>query len=442
MLFACLLLNSKLTLKQGIILAVYFRLKTLAGFYKTRCINVPLHPVYQNLFSSALDTVGQFAIPIWDKPKINYQYVNKIIHHYCYPMTRRLSFAFIPFLLLIFLCCTSSNVMAQDKHFTQFYASPLTLNPALTGAMQGRYRLAAIYRDQWRGVLDDPYTTFSTAVDVNFDVEFDSRYKDQVAVGLLFFNDNVSGLDFSTNQIAFSAAFHKGLDYDKRQFLSLGIQGALSQRNINYEEITFHDEFNSIDLYNEPTQEIFPENNFSYGDFNVGLNYRLVKKKLNLNVGAAMHHVFRPETSFYESPEMNPDLYPTSKLYRQLSAQVALTMQMNDKLFLSPRVLWAMQGPHMEVNAGTNIRIKLNNYNNNSIHLGSWVRPVQNEDDSWSLDAVVALVGIELDAVTFGISYDVNLTDLSTDRQGQGALEISVAYIGSFDNEDIMCPKF
>ncbi len=350
--------------------------------------------------------------------------------------------------LLLTCCLMAAGVLfpltanAQDKHFTQFYASPLTLNPALTGAIQGRYRVAAIYRDQWRGVLDNPYVTFSSAVDVNFDVELDSRYKDQVAVGLLFFSDKVNELDFNTNQIALSAAFHKGLDFDKKQFLSLGVQGALSQRNVNYEFITFDDQFNELDEFSLPTGEPLPENNFSYGDFSVGLNYRLALEALSLNVGAAMHHVFRPNVSFYEATEDGSGPESENLLHRKLSAQLSLSIPISDRLFLSPRVLYARQGPHEEINAGTNVRIKLNNHNNNSVHVGCWVRPVSNVNEGYTLDAVVGLIGIELGPVTAGFSYDANLTDLSTYKQGQGAFEFSVAYIGSFDNEDILCPKF
>jgi hypothetical protein len=163
---------------------------------------------------------------------------------------------------------------------------------------------------------------------------------------------------------------------------------------------------------------------------------------MNLNVGTAMHHVLRPDVSFYESPEDDPDLFPSSKLYSQYSAQAALTYQLNEKWFISPRVLFAKQGPHIEFNTGTNFRIKLNEYNNNALHFGSWVRPVTNENKEYFLDAVVALVGIELGAVTFGLSYDVNLTDMNSYRQGQGAIEFSMSYIGSFENEDLLCPKF
>ena len=42
---------------------------------------------------------------------------------------------------------------AQDVHFTQFNASPMLVNPALTGAFGGEWRASAIYRDQWRSVV-------------------------------------------------------------------------------------------------------------------------------------------------------------------------------------------------------------------------------------------------------------------------------------------------
>ncbi len=348
------------------------------------------------------------------------------------------------FLFVLFVLF-SEFAQAQDKHFTQFYAAPLTLNPALTGSMPGRYRVSGIYRDQWRGVLDDPYVTFGAAVDVNFDVGFfDSRYKDQLAVGLLFVNDKVPGIDFSTNQISLSAAFHKGLDYDKKQFLTLGVQGTMAQRNINYENLSFDDQFNNVDAFVGPTAEDLPGNNFSYADLNVGLNYRYAKKTgLVFNAGLAMHHVTKPQVSFYAtSTDKDEEPLSKSSLYSKYSAQLSVQLPLADRLFLLPRVLFAIQGPHTEVNAGTNLRIKLNSFNNNALHLGTWARPVTNEDGNTSLDALVALVGIELGSVTCGLSYDMNLSSYQTYNQGQGAIEFSLTYIGSFDNEDILCPKF
>ncbi len=330
------------------------------------------------------------------------------------------------------------SLQAQDKHFTQFYASPLTLNPALTGAFDGRYRIGGIYRDQWRNVLDEPYTTFATSVDVRFPIQLDRRYKDAVAIGLLFYNDDVKGFDFSTNQIALSAAFHKGLDVRKKQFLTLGVQMGIAQRNINYEDLVFDDQFNDLDAFNLATQEDFPENNFSFTDLSVGLNYTFTpKRQTSYFIGVAMHHVLQPQLSFYPTEEGGD-----SKLFAKYSAQLSASLPIADLVSISPRLLLALQGPHFQANAGTNFRFKFSDYGDFALHLGGWVRPVRNNDDSFDLDAVVFMAGFELQNVLLGLSYDFNLNDLTTTRNGQGAFEISLAYLGQFENDTVLCPKF
>ena len=51
----------------------------------------------------------------------------------------------LTFALLFFI-----SLNAQDIHFSQFYASPLTLNPAMTGFVNGDCRAGVIYRNQWK----------------------------------------------------------------------------------------------------------------------------------------------------------------------------------------------------------------------------------------------------------------------------------------------------
>src|ERR1700747_1692710 len=41
---------------------------------------------------------------------------------------------------------------AQDPGFSQFFASPLTLNPALTGKFDGVVRVGGNYRNQWPAI--------------------------------------------------------------------------------------------------------------------------------------------------------------------------------------------------------------------------------------------------------------------------------------------------
>ena len=347
-------------------------------------------------------------------------------------------------LLFFFSLLFFADLSAQDKHFTQFYASPLTLNPALTGAYIGRYRLSTVYRDQWRSVVETPFRTFAAELDVRFDVKTNSQYKDAAAIGLLFFRDRATGIDFSTQQIALSGAYHKGLDFDNRQFLTLGFQGGISQRNVNYEQLTFGDQFNGINGYTFGTDEDLPGNNFSFGDLALGINYAFnPKPRTSLFVGAAMHHVFQPQVSFY-SEVLDNDGLPlgNEKLYARYSVQVSSDLPLGQTFSVSPRVLWATQGPHMEINTGANVKMLLTDFNNNSLYLGAWVRTVKNNDDALGLDALVLMAGIAQGNFLFGFSYDANLKDLQTYHQGQGAFEMSISYFGDFDDDNVMCPRF
>ena len=45
------------------------------------------------------------------------------------------------------------NLNSQDIHFSQFYMSPLNLNPAMTGVMNGNIRLTGNYWNQWASAV-------------------------------------------------------------------------------------------------------------------------------------------------------------------------------------------------------------------------------------------------------------------------------------------------
>lgn len=331
-----------------------------------------------------------------------------------------------------------SQTAAQDKHFTQFYASQLTLNPALTGNIEGAYRVGAIYRDQWKKVLENPIRTFSVAADLRFDTGKRKNSEDAIGLGIMFFNDKVSVVDFSTTQIAVSLAYHKALGQDDDQFLSLGIQGGLTQRNLNYESLNFHDEFNGLSGYTLPTSEVLPGNNFAFPDLNVGLNYTSrFAGEGRFFAGASMHHVLRPTVSFYDNTEVEG-----GRLFSKYNMQLAASIPFDrsNRVSMQPRVLAAMQGPHMEINAGSNFRFAMGQYGGSALHFGAWARPVRN-NGGFGFDSVVALFGLELNSVTFGLSYDLNLKALQA-NQRQSAFEISVSYLGDYDNEKVLCPKF
>ncbi len=172
----------------------------------------------------------------------------------------------------------SMGLMAQDHHFTQFYAAPLQLNPALTGAFDGKYRVGGVYRDQWRALLDQPYKTFAFGADMRFAMNQTASAKDKIGVGVTFMNDRVDQIGFSTTQLGISAAYHKSLNTQNSQYLSAGFQFGLNQRNVNYDYLSFQDQFNGISKFDNLTYEKLPENNFGFGDLSLGVNYTSAPK--------------------------------------------------------------------------------------------------------------------------------------------------------------------
>jgi type IX secretion system PorP/SprF family membrane protein len=332
----------------------------------------------------------------------------------------------------------AQHATAQDQHFTQFYAAPMTLNPALTGAFEGKYRVSSIYRDQWRSVLDEPVQSFAVAGDFRFSPRRSRVEEDAIGLGLLFTNDRVGVIDFNTTQIALSLAYHKSLGVNNDQFLSAGFQTGITQRNVNYGSLKFHDQFDGYSGYTGSTLEDLPANNFAYLDMNFGINYSAkVGSKANFFAGVAYHHFNSPTVSFDRQTEKG------DQLPGKYSAQIAVNIPVGgrqSRTTFQPRVLVASQGPHFQTNAGANFRFLLGEYGASALHLGSWVRPVRN-DNGIGVDAAVLLVGVELSNVLVGLSYDMNLKALGA-KQRQGAFEISIAYLGNYEGEGILCPKF
>jgi type IX secretion system PorP/SprF family membrane protein len=336
---------------------------------------------------------------------------------------------------------SATIAFTQDRHFSQFYSSPLTLNPALTGAFDGKYRVGANYRDQWRGLLDQPYQTFSFGSDLRLNAPFADRgSNDKFGIGLLFFRDIVNTLDFSTTQIAISTAYHKSLAaLDNSQYLSLGFQAGLTQRNVNYDALTFQDQWNGITGYTLPRGEKLPENNFGFMDLSVGLNYSVVfAPKTSLFIGTSYHHFNRPNVAFFTG-----EAIPKQPLLSRFSVQVAGQFPINSAhtTTMSPRVLFSTQGAHLEVNVGANFRTIVDPTYGTALHLGSYVRPVKSFDGT-HLDAVVFTAGLELNNILLGFSYDISLPNVKLYKRTANTFEISLIYLGEFENDELLCPTF
>lgn len=339
-------------------------------------------------------------------------------------------------LILSLLCSSFSSLFyAQDTHFTQSYAVPSHLNPAMIGAFDGRYRLSAAYRSQWSSFLQTPFQGISAGFDMRFPIGKDQQ-ESYLGAGIDLFSDKLGGSSYaSNNSMALSASYHKPLDMWGNSYLSAGLRVSFAQRSIDYENLTFQDQFNGLDGYTLQTGENLARNSISYTDLATGVFWTTnVERRNQFHIGVGIYH--------FNSP--NVALFPNEA--KSLAVRTTVTIggqvELSPRVDLVPRLVLSTQGGHFESNIGTNFRIGLDDYNDASLFLGGWVRPVHDAKNGLNVDAIVVMTGLQFGQFRIGGSYDANVSPLLQASNTVGAFELTLQYIGNYGGEKVICPTF
>ena len=355
-------------------------------------------------------------------------------------LQKKLVAAIIAFSLFL---STEKAVFAQDILYTQAYTSPSLFNPSLAGSYDALYRISLQHRNQWNAVLDNPFRTYTLSGDARLEVGRDRNNRDAFSLGANFMSDKVNTFDFSKTMISLVGAFHKNLSGENKQFLSAGFSIGMNQQNINYENIRFQDQFNGTNAFDFNTSEYLPQNNFSYADVSVGASYSLNNRRgFRLNAGGAILHLLSPNISFYKDSS-EPDYFgeTENRIHRNFIGHLSVETPVSDYVWLSPRLLASIQGPHQQFFFGTGSRFLLNDSYNSFLHFGVFGR-VNNNLDTYKFRDLSFLIGFEIEGISIGLSYDLSLDDLQNYNKRQGIFEISLSIMGEYSNELDMCPRF
>jgi len=353
----------------------------------------------------------------------------------------------LPAIFLIVLGCFQSNIgEAQDVQFSQFYANPLYLNPALTGSHSGTYRIMSSYRNQWAGVGGIPFTSFSAGGDTKITLPNKTGSfqggNDRVAAGVHFFSDRVGIFDYNTNQISFFGAFHKLLSSEINSYLSAGFQFGFAQRGINYEDLSFQDQFNGVDAFNGPTGEPLPANALGYGDLSFGLNFSTQPRTdQGFHVGLAFQHFNEPNISFFNRDLRFEEEFLPVNLDTKLTFHTGLSIRRSDLLSIQPRAIYITQGAAASLIVGSNLKYNIIDSDEKSFHIGGWIRASDGLTTFQPTDLIIS-AGFQQRGLLIGFSYDHHLRDLGASILGQGIFEFTISYIGEHQNADRLCPEF
>lgn len=341
-------------------------------------------------------------------------------------------------LTLSLVLMTAVALQAQDIHFSQFYMSPLNLNPALTGIMNCNHRITANYRNQWSSVLkSNAYNTYSVSYDQKLPV---GRY-DYFGVGGTLWGDKAGASEFATLQARLSGSYAKKMGGYRRKahYLSLGADLGVSQRSINSANLQWpsqHDNNGGFDP--NLNGGIIDDPNFLFVDLSAGaLWFSVFDEYNNFYFGGAFSHLNRANQSF--------DRDVSIPLYSKFTFHAGGEFTVARKFGLVPGVVTFFQGPSFQVNAGNSFKFLLGNSRRyqQAFQLGAWARISNRLDDGKLMDALILSTRFDYESFSIGFSYDINTSDLRAASNGNGAFEFSLIYkICGPERRGVYCPNF
>ncbi len=331
-----------------------------------------------------------------------------------------------------------AELHAQDPQFSQFYAAPLYLNPAMAGST-GQARAGINYRNQWPAI-DANFTTMSAYFDYFIE---DKRS----GVGVLLTNDRegLAGLQ------SISAALQYSYELQVTDHLGFrpGFQAGVYNRDVNFDRLTFGDQFDPVtgNFIDQPTAETF-NTNFSKTFLDLSAGGVLYTDVAWL--GVAAHHLNRPNQSIIDEDSPLPikfSVHGGFKYFMKPGVVGGGVYAREAERSIAPAFQYRHQGSFDQMDLGVYFTFE-------PLVLGSWYRgvPFKNLNGFVNNESIVLLLGfVKLgakDALNIGYSFDYTISRLGPGSGG--AHEFSLVYTWPMrdprkpprDKLVIPCPDF
>ncbi len=334
-------------------------------------------------------------------------------------------------LLVVCYLWLMASVQAQDLHFSQFFNSPLTTNPANTGFIpDADYRIGAHYRNQYSSIMAVPYKTISIYGDAQ--VFRDKLENGWLGLGAVILRD-VAGTGSLTSTKAYaSIAYHQLLG--NSSLLTAGFNLGWANKRIDQTKLKFPDQFDGKFFDNKiPTSVVLNNNNVSYFDVQAGMNYAYFpSENIYINAGYSIHHVNRPLESFIDASA------DTTRIAMRHIGFLNAILKVNDNIIINPNAYFTTQAKAKELVLGMNAAYNLSGDGTKQLIGGLYYRLG---------DAFVPVIGFELNNVRFTFSYDVTTSSLHNFNGYRGASEFNIMKKGFYNEyagnrRETMCPSF
>lgn len=335
--------------------------------------------------------------------------------------------------ILVLLLLGAGAVHAQDVHFTQFFASPLTLNPAETANFLEDYRIGGNFKQQWPWAKDAKrhnYITYSAYADMAF-LRGKLPKKDWIGGGLMVLHDRAGDGNLAITKIFVSAAYHKTLGKGDKYYLSFGINGGFVQKGVDYDNLYFDNQWNDqfFDL-NTPNGE--NGSSAMYFDLGTGVGFSFApKKNMRYSLGLGLMHLTRPKETFYDAAGNRLGMRPV--------ANIQTNIRFNSRWHIEPSAMYMNQVRASEIVVNAMAGYTFNTrgkFTNSVFYFGTAYR---------YNDALVPISGFRIKSIKVLMNYDINLSSLQAASGNIGGFEFSVVHMGflpgTATNRAVPCPR-
>jgi type IX secretion system PorP/SprF family membrane protein len=309
------------------------------------------------------------------------------------------------------------NAKAQDTQFSQFYASPLFLNPAFAGSSEIT-RVGFNFRNQWPA-LDQTFVAFSAYAD-----HFIESKNSGIGIIVNGTRESLANLQNTELGLLYSYRLRLG----QFSFLHMGVQGSYATRSASFDEVVLSTQLDiSKGVVLPGAGGTIPDaRQRSFADLHTGLFY--YNKRFWLGVSG--HHLTQPNISYLDlDRDILPIRYSAHGGIKFDLTPGAINDYFNNtqqERTLSLAFNYKRQGLYDQLDFGMELFF-------DPIILGVWYRGFPTRIGLPNNEALIALIGFSLqNGVDLGYSYDFTLSQLGWRNSG-GAHEVSMRY--SFVNQ-------
>ncbi len=321
--------------------------------------------------------------------------------------------------LILVLNFAVQQAKAQiDPHFSQYYANPLWLNPALTGVTDGDYRVNINAKQQWSN-LNNGYLTAGAS--------FDMAPQKNLAFGGMIINQRAGDIGYNQLNALVSGSYRIRFGREGDQIINFGLQAGIINKSFDPSKVTLGSQYNPIIGYDPGMgfNENISSSNYLAPDVNAGIMYFDGSGNKNVNVfaGASVSHLTQPKDKFVGG---------NARLPMRFTGHGGARIKLSYLLDITPNFIYLKQGDAQEIAAGAYAQLMLNP--ESDILFGSNYRV----DDS-----AIAFVGLHFKSMVFGVSYDFNTSQLNRATGSRGGLELSIAFTSrkGIVGPNFFCPR-